>query len=420
MDDFGEHEVMTRSWREAGSGLSALSLPDGALLDHIEPIELPEALSTGTAIVIDVRSTTERRDGCLAGSLHIPAREWVTADEDCTRLLRSIQTGANARGSLAKHWIFHCMYSKERGPQCARAAAGMAGPGVHISVLRGGFQRCMAELWPSSKHLVTAHPQLFDSVHIERWVEHGRQGLVWRADLDPIGEMTAWLDPIGEMAPPFLPRVFPFAFRKLSGDALHAALPYVYEIYGPHAAAAAIPGAATRSREVGSVLHLRYHTIPHRGTARSQRHLALLAAAAVWLCLFPRGLQLRSFGCALVYSFMELAFTTLERGTGYTSLAQFGTILLYTPLLLDAYGALLGTMPVAYVLLFPLNVWLLEIVVGAAIIWVHGHNVAWCYADYADAFANGSARLGHAPAWLALGVACFWLYPWLIALTSGV
>ena len=43
---------------------------------------------------------------------------------------------------------------------------------------------------------------------------------------------------------------------------------------------------------------------------------------------------------------------------------------------------------------------------GHAIIWLHGHNVAWCYADYADAFWNGCARLGHAPAWLVLGAVC--------------
>ena len=132
----------------------------------------------------------------------------------------------------------------------------------------------------------------------------------------------------------------------------------------------------------------------------------------------------------------------------------------------------------SYVLLFPFNVWLLELIVGHAVMWlqcapapaappffdpaalgtasettcselptrriighalrcrgpVHtqlsskhpppfsrsGHNVAWNYADYSDAFGNGCARLGHAPAWLALGAVCFWLYPWLIEMTEGL
>ena len=52
--------------------------------------------------------------------------------------------------------------------------------------------------------------------------------------------------------------------------------------------------------------------------------------------------------------------------------------------------------------------------------WRSGHNVAWNYADYSDAFGNGCARLGHAPAWLALGAVCYHLYPWLIKLTEGV
>lgn len=135
--------------------------------------------------------------------------------------------------------------------------------------------------------------------------------------------------------------------------------------------------------------------------------------------MLSTALKVRCVGCALIYSFMELCFTTLERGAGYTSLAQFYTILLYAPILLDAYGGLLSGRPLAYVLLFPLNVWLLELVVGHAIIWMHGHNVAWCYADYADTFWNGCARLGHAPAWLALGAVCHHIYPPLVQMTEA-
>ena len=60
--------------------------------------------------------------------------------------------------------------------------------------------------------------------------------------------------------------------------------------------------------------------------APSLRAPPQLAAAACWLLLFPRALQLRCLGCALVYSGMEFSFTTLERGVGYTSLAQVLTL----------------------------------------------------------------------------------------------
>ena len=72
----------------------------------------------------------------------------------------------------------------------------------------------------------------------------------------------------------------------------------------------------------------------------------------------------------------------------------------------------------AYVLLFPLNIWLLEIVLGRLIAAVHGHNVAWCYHDYSDAFGWGCARVGHAPVWLVLGAICWVGYPALVAMTS--
>jgi len=284
-------------------------------------------------------------------------------------------------------------------------------------VLRGGFQQCMAQLWPSSKLLRSERPALFASVRPERWAEHGEQGLVWKGDLDPLADLA---ESLATAVPPFLPRTFPSAFRKLSGGALRAAVPYVCEVYGPHTAAAAIPGAAHRSRELGALLHLRFHSIPYAGDARRQRLAALLAAAAIWLCAFAWPLKLRTLVCASLYSALELAFTAGERGRPYTSLAQFVANLLYVPVLLDTYGALLAARgPLLYALLFPLNVWLLELIVGHAIAWLHGRNVAWCYADYADAFGNGCARLGHAPAWLALGAVCYVAYPWMVEATEG-
>ena len=59
-----------------------------------------------------------------------------------------------------------------------------------------------------------------------------------------------------------------------------------------------------------------------------------------------------------------------------------------------------------YVVAFPLNIWLYEILLGHALTWLYGRNVAWVYADYADAFANDCCRLGHGLFWLGLGAVC--------------
>jgi hypothetical protein len=171
----------------------------------------------------------------------------------------------------------------------------------------------MAKLW-------SVQPLLFASVQTDRWVENGQQGLVWLPDLRP---HDAALDEMaGEAEVAFLPRKLPGLFRKKCGHSLREALPYVCEIYGPHWAAATIPGASRRARELGCLGHLRFHSLPFMAEARALRLFVLAVCSAAWLTL-PRALKLRCVVCALLYSFAELSFTRLERGKAYTSLAQY-------------------------------------------------------------------------------------------------
>jgi len=69
----------------------------------------------------------------------------------------------------------------------------------------------------------------------------------------------------------------------------------------------------------------------------------------------------------------------MERGEAYTSFCQFFCNLVYLPLLLDTYGHFMGATPYLYVLLFPFNIYLLEIVVGYYCMWLYGFNPAWNY-----------------------------------------
>ena len=176
-------------------------------LSLVSPSKLPSLLlhpdgslrtaSPASVMVVDVRATAERADGCLANSIHLPARGWqwqqrnlatnetsragvaargadlfpdspglgvaVTGvaeigDEDeavasaCEAFLRE----AAAAGTRTVKLIFHCMYSKERGPAAARTAMAMLaaqsvgqreGGGLEVALLEGGFQQCMAQLW---------------------------------------------------------------------------------------------------------------------------------------------------------------------------------------------------------------------------------------------------------------------------------
>mmetsp|Transcript_43643 Transcript_43643/g.114702 ORF Transcript_43643/g.114702 Transcript_43643/m.114702 type:complete len:233 (+) Transcript_43643:35-733(+) len=222
---------------------------------------------------------------------------------------------------------------------------------------------------------------------------------------------------------PWLPRVAPLLFIKHRGARLKAALPYVQELYRPRTAKVSTPPTVgmPRAREIGSLLHLRYHSIPFEGSKHRMRWVVLGVLILVWSVATSLALKLRCISCACLYSLAESTFTLLERGCSYTTLSQFIGVILYAPLLLDGYGWLLeGQHSILYVAAFPVNVWVLELIIGLMIIWFHGHNVSWCYADYADAFAFGQARLGHAPAWLTLGWGCMRLYPMAVEWTDSL
>lgn len=181
-------------------------------------------------------------------------------------------------------------------------------------------------------------------------------------------------------------------FPKKTGKALEQSLHDVQFVYGDQ----------QRSRKF---LHFTCHPVFGR-----TRRAVLLLCLCLWLLVYPLDVKLRCLLLSLAYSFVEYNFTFFERGKAYTSLAQFLANVVYMPVLVDLYRHLLQN-PILYVLLFPANIWLLEIVQGTAIHWIYGRNVAWCYADYADELFGGLIRLGHAIWWWGLGAALWLFYP---------
>ena len=217
------------------------------------------------------------------------------------------------------------------------------------------------------------------------------------------------------------PYYFPWLFPKLSAhDARHVAPLIDAMYYAP----------ALRRK----ILHVTWCEMPRQPTlwSNGSRRLALCSAAACWILGVPLACKLRSLVAAVVYSFTEFGFTRfVERGgSGYTSSAQFWANVLYAaPCLLDGYRHLIHEIAVGseaasftahgfvgfeatcFILLFPVNVWLYEALLGHALVWLYGTNVAWLYGDYADAFCSGHCRVGHAPFWWLLGACCYWLQP---------
>jgi rhodanese-related sulfurtransferase len=163
-------------------------------VDFVDPLELAGLLADRAVTVVDVRSAKERADGYIAGSVHVPSERWERwhrapgqspVRQDLHSDAKDLLTTAAAEDKVV---LFHCMYSKERAPRVAQDAA-EAEPNARIAVLRGGFQRLMAQFWRDGEGEPggdTTTGLLFESVSCDQWVPNGRQGLVWKPDLEPL------------------------------------------------------------------------------------------------------------------------------------------------------------------------------------------------------------------------------------------
>ena len=191
-------------------------------------------------------------------------------------------------------------------------------------------------------------------------------------------------------------------FPKKSGTQLQEGRREVDRVYG-------------KTSGTWQLLHITFHPV-----SQPRRRALLTLLSLVWLVAYPAAMKLRCSLLALSYSFMEFSFTRFERGRAYTSAAQFGANLIYMPVLVDVYEHFFRQIPSCYILLFPLNIWILELIQGLAISYIFGYNVAWCYADYADEFCFGFARIGHAVWWWGLGLLLYVFYPTFHALCEMV
>lgn len=114
---------------------------------------------------------------------------------------------------------------------------------------------------------------------------------------------------------------------------------------------------------------------------------------------------------------------------GFTTFQQWWCNMMWTVVLLERYpGAVhslaqhfgLAVLPASSlwhvflrVGLFPLNVWMLEIVEGYMLMFLYGFNPAWTYTS-PDAYFHGNICLSHASVWWLLGVLVEVVYhPWL-------
>lgn len=87
---------------------------------------------------------------------------------------------------------------------------------------------------------------------------------------------------------------------------------------------------------------------------------------------------------------------------GHSSFAQFWANVIFLPMLLFAYRALVSNVFLRLIW-FPLNVWWLEMVEGYIIMFFFGRNVAWEYRGR-EAFFHGNITLQYYLPWFGMGL----------------
>jgi len=78
-------------------------------------------------VVVDVRDL-DRAGGHIRGSVNIHAEDFIR------------NAPHHAAQWRDKKVVFHCMFSQQRGPRCARAFARVASQNTRVFVLVGGFR----------------------------------------------------------------------------------------------------------------------------------------------------------------------------------------------------------------------------------------------------------------------------------------
>jgi hypothetical protein len=97
-----------------------------------------------------------------------------------------------------------------------------------------------------------------------------------------------------------------------------------------------------------------------------------------------------------------MSINLAPKALGHSSFAQWWMNILYCPFLIFFYREVI-TSQLLRVVLFPFNIWLLEIVQGYFLQYLFGTNPAWEYRGW-DALFHNNIKLQYYPIWFPLGI----------------
>lgn len=167
-------------------------------------------------------------------------------------------------------------------------------------------------------------------------------------------------------------------------------------------------------------------------TIRPEGWVLLGTLFTLWLLFTERQTKIDSVSMALTYSYIEYSWYTFTYETvdrvvriaplhmkgrdGFTTVEQFIGNSFYLPIAMNGYailfqcvGALffpsiIDILIVFRIILFPFNIWLLEIVQHEVLKFIFGFNPAWDYTGAPGSRCDGAINLSHAKLWVFLGI----------------
>merc|ERR1712137_865288 len=174
--------------------------------------------------------------------------------------------------------------------------------------------------------------------------------------------------------------------------------------------------------------HEQYSFIANVKLLKLPGWLLMSVLTLIWISLTHSQTKLECFICSLTYSFIEWTWYTFthqkdgvvrlvpfgHRGRpGFTSVEQFIGNLLYLPIGMHGYLELFPVeglepysicMTILRISLFPINIWLLEIIQDGIMKLLLGFNPAWNYSGCKGSMFGGAINLNHWKLWIILGV----------------
>lgn len=154
----------------------------------------------------------------------------------------------------------------------------------------------------------------------------------------------------------------------------------------------------------------------------------------LWSTFLLKEQKLNSLVYAAGFSIIEFLFTAFHKVDkdgrsvmnfphfdflqGHTTWPQFWCNCATLWLFIDIY---MSNIQSAFlrILLFPLNIWILEILEGYFLIFLYGRNVAWTY-EGSDAFFHGNIKLSYWKYWMLLSSCLEVIYPTLRLVLSEI